>query len=283
MVWIQYGTYRGCILYYSDTEPRLYWSPCVAGASTSKTALITDIDLTLGPVEPPPPEPPEDYIEETYRGVDIWWKVALEMFWAQVAVGYVAVSETLEEIYLRIDEILEFLEPPEEPPDGLFAQVVAAVQVWVNEIIGDRLQPVYNWIDNVLAGARSAWEGLVADAVSLISDVSGALFNLTVEVGDRWDAFNTLTLPGIFDFITSKADEISGTIDLAKTEIDESVITKFVDFAEWVRGLLAELDPHNILPDPQGYIATAFDTLIEPWVTKIVESFWTGLEEGLEE
>lgn len=56
MVWIEYGEYRGCTLNYSDTDPKLYWSPCVAGASYSHDALILDIDLTLGPVEPPEPE-----------------------------------------------------------------------------------------------------------------------------------------------------------------------------------------------------------------------------------
>ncbi|GAI18484.1 unnamed protein product, partial [marine sediment metagenome] len=67
MVWIDYDEYRGCILKYSDTDPRLYWSPCVAYPSTSKAALRADIDLTLGPEEPEEPEPPQDYIEDTYK------------------------------------------------------------------------------------------------------------------------------------------------------------------------------------------------------------------------
>jgi len=111
---------------------------------------------------------------------------------------------------------------------------------------------------------------------------------------------NTITY--IDESIDYWGDQVTQYIDNSITYIDESIdywgdqitqnITniigvsqdilenRLVDFAAWVHGLLSELDPHNVLPDPQGYIATAFNTLIAPWVEGIVRSFWEGFEEG---
>lgn len=236
------------------------------------------------PPPPPPPEPPEEpEFIETYREVDIYWLPTLDMYRAEVAVGYVATGLTLPEIRASIDEILAFLEPPEEPPDSLFAQVVAAIQVWVNEVIGGRLQPVYDWIDNVLAGARTAWEGLVADVVAYVDGVAAAVISLGGEVWDRWDTFTTLTLPSIWDTITSNAADVMGAIDLKGTELEASMDAKLVDFTAWVNGLFALLDPHAFLEDPLGFIKGAFNTFIDPWAEGIIKAFWEGLEEGLTE
>lgn len=237
----------------------------------------------LPPPPPPPPEPEEPEFVETYRDVDIYWLPDLEMYWAQVAVGYVAVAYTLEEMYPLIDEILDFLNPPEDPDEGLLAQIVAAIVAWVQENLGSHLQPIYDWIDVGLAAAQTAWEGLVADVVTYVNGVAEALTSLGEEVWDRWDEFNTVTLPGIGDALDTAVTDLTAALDTLGADLEAFIANELVDFAAWVEGLLADLDPHSLLPDPDSYIGTVFNTLISPWVEDIVKSFSDGLDEAMEE
>lgn len=220
---------------------------------------------------------------ETYKEVDIYWLPLLEVFRAQVAPGYLATSDTLPEIKIQIDDILAFLEEPEPSPGSILEQVLTQVMIWVGDSLDGWLQPLRDWVDASLAGARDAWENLVAGAVSMINSVSGALTNLGVELRDRWDTFNTLTLPSIWDTITNMFVGAINHIDTVNLNLRSFISNEFVDFAGWVEGLFAVLDPLGFLKDPLGYIKAAFDTLIEPWAGKLIESFLAGFEEGLED
>lgn len=220
---------------------------------------------------------------ETYRGVDIYWLPTLEVFKATVAPGYIAVAPTLDEIYPLIDEILAFLEDPDPDPTSILNQIMAQVMIWIDLNLAGWLQPLRDWVSGGFALAQEAWESLVADAVTLIAEVGGALALLGEEVRDRWDTFNTVILPGIGDAIAAVLVDVTAALDSFRVDIAAFITDELVVFATWVEGLLADLDPLGFLPDPDGYIATVFNTLISPWIEDIVESFWVGLEEGLED
>ena len=287
-------TYRGCEIWMltpPDYPDDVYHSPCVAGYFSKKSAVKRRICEKTGgtwvdgkcttPAPPPPPPDEEPHRVETYRGVDIWYGVTPNMYTGQVAPGYLASGWTLQECRTKIDEYLEFLNPPEEPEEGLLAQVVAAVKVWFNENIGTRLQPVYDWIDARLVNARLAWEGLVADANAVIAGVSAKLNSLGTELRGRWDAFATETLPGILDTITAKVGEVSAALDQAKTNLTSAIDTGLADMTSYVDNAVAGVDAVGFFKDPLGYIGTAFNNLIDAWVHGLVKSFGEGLQAGL--
>ncbi len=277
------GEYRGCTLLKYLLDPPRYGSPCTIYLRKNVDKVKADIDEELGPADPPPPPTDEDSLVETYRGVDIWWKVDLELYWAQVATGYVAVASTLAEMYVSIDEILEFLEPPEDPADGLFGQIIAAVKVWVKKVMPDFLQPVYDWVDSLFAAGRDAWESLIADINTVIVDVNASLTSLATDVRDRWDTFTTETLPTIFSTITHKVGEVRDALIQAQLDLISYMIKGLADMTSYVDGRILVWDPIGFLKDPAGYITGVWNMLISPWVEGVMKSFGEGFEEGLEE
>ena len=236
------------------------------------------------PPEPPPPEPPEPpRFEETYRDVAIYWLPAVNLYWAQVAPGYVAVAPTLPEIRASIDEILEFLEPPPEPPDGLLAQVVAAVKVWFNENIGYRLQPVYDWIDEGLAGARLAWENLVADTQSWVSNLFADVGISLGALRDRWDTLTTETLPNIWDTITARVGEVGAALDQMKVDLMASLDEGLKGMGDYIDDRLLNYAPQGFQSDPEKYVKDHAEERFNLKVFEFVKSFWEGVSEGLAE
>jgi len=283
MVWIPYATYRGCALHYSDTDPRRFWSPCVADPSYSDAALRADIDLTLGPEPEPDPEPPQDYIAETYRDVDIWWKVEAQLYWAQVAMGYVAMWPTLEEMRTSIDEILDYLYPPEDPEEGLFAQVVAALKTWIMENIQPWVEAwgrvVNNWITNVVEEITNVYNYLTEQITNVYN-------YLTENITYVYNTFREY-ITNVYNYTTENITNVYNTLNEYVTNIigvsEEILNQRIIGVTRWVLDLFALLDPHAFLEDPLAFIRTAFNTFINPWAEGMVRAFWEGFEEGLEE
>ena len=280
-------TYRACSIWYYYAgllvSFEVWDTPCVTATYFQSLQNCRDgIDAELGPVVIIPPDE-EPYLEEVYEDVEIWWKPTLNTFWAQVAPGYVAVDANLSDIRLSIDGILEFLNPPEDPDAGLFAQIVAALQVWVNEVLGDSLQPIYDLIDAVLAAAGTYADDLFTAAGTLIDDVSAELASLAAEVGDQWDNFTTVTLPGILEDIEAKAAEIEEAIDTKIAEFQEAIDQGFVDMSTYIDKKVAALDTVDFFEDPPKYISGIFALLGLAKETGMIESFLAGLLEGLEE
>jgi len=290
MVWIEYGEYRGCILYYSDTEPKLYYSPCIAGAAASHAALLYAIDLELGPEpppEPPPPEPPEDpelpYYIETYRDIQIWYNPEYDFYRATISGVTTVYGETVEEVRAKIDEVLDGLEPPEDPLEGLFAQVVAAIKVWVQDNIISWVtqwgQVVNNWITNVVEEITNVYNYITEQITNVYNDLRTYVTNV----------FNTVNeyVTNVFNAYNEYITNVHNTFNEYVTNIigvsEEILAERLVGLTTWVMDLFKTLDPQGILKDPLGYIKAAFDTLIAPWGEGIVKAFWEGFEEGLKE
>jgi len=215
--------------------------------------------------------------------VDVWLILPDEYYWAQVEVGYIAIAWTLTEVRRNIDEILAFLYPDEEPPEGLLAQIWAQIVAWFDENIGARLQPILDTIDVRFAGAKAAWEKRVADfgawASSLFADQGAHLEDLD----DRWDTWDTETMPNIYGVMEAMAGDFDDALakkaaDLQASEAELRILGDEATKAD-VRGWF----PAEFLKDPLGYIGAAFTGLISSWVEGITKSFWEGFEEGLEE
>jgi len=311
-------TYRGCKIYkYTppDVPETVYGSPCIASQHFTITAVKKRICEATGgswvdgacTAPPPPPTLPFpcpvcgflfdteaalqahiasrhlDKPIEVYRGVEIWWSVSLNMFRAQVEVGYVAVGLTLPVIRASIDEILEFLNPPEDPLEGLLAQVVAAVKAWFEPIWAPLSSAwdsfiTYTWpaLGTALARLGDSWDAFTAET---LPKLTGALTNL----GDRWDTLRTETLPGIWAAITAKGAEFQAALDRKAADLRASLDKGLADNREWMGNFAKLMDPMGFLKDPVGFINAAFAIQGEIANTVAVKSFWEGFEEGLEE
>ena len=312
-------TYRGCVIYFVPMAEVLgkpaYSTPCLSGEWFWTVQATRDaIDEAVGPPPPPPPtvytcpkcgaefsteaalqahmedahpppKPPTEEREfvETYRDVDVWLLLPDELYWAQVAVGYVALAWTLPEVRVEIDKILEMLYPPEEPPEGLLAQVVAEVKAWFEENIGERLQPVLDFIDVKLDGLRAWGKEQFAEASAETADVRADLGTRYEDLDARWDVLDTETLPDLHDTIEAMAAGVGTTVDQKIIDLQDSEEELRALGDEAVKADVRDWFPAEFLKDPLGYIGTAFSDLIDAWIGGVVRSFWEGFEEGLEE
>lgn len=286
-------TYRGCEIYMltpPSAEETVYGSPCVRLLYKKKSAVKKRIcqgdgwDWVLGvcvePGPPPTPPPPEPYLEEVYRDVEIWWMPKLTMFRAEVAPGYVAVGWTLEVVKENIDAILEYLNPPEEPPEGILAQVVAEVKAW--------FAPIFTPL-------ATAWDAFITETWPALGDT-------LTELGDTWDMFTTETLPSIWDTITARAAELNAAMEQARVNrdaairenavnlreaIDEKTAAlhavldnRITDLTTYVDQAVAGVDTVGFFEDPLGYIGNVFGTLIDTWVHGVIGDLAAGIQAG---
>jgi len=289
-------TYRGCGIYrYTppDVPETVYGSPCIVGQYFTISAVRKRICAATGGLwvdgtctaAPPPPEPPPpaDYLAETYRDVEIWWVTSLNMFRAQVAAGYVAVGLTLPIIRAAIDEILDFLNPPEDPLEGLLAQVIAAVKAWFEPIWAPLSSAwdsfiTYTWpaLGASLSNLKASWDEF---RTQTWVDLTAAFTSL----GARWDAFTSGTLPGIWDAITAKGAEFQAALTNKAAELRAALDQGLADNREWMGNFAKLMDPQGFLKDPVGFINAAFALQGEIANNLAVKSFWEGFEEGLAE
>ena len=311
-------TYRGCAIYkYTppDVPETVYGSPCIVGQYFTISAVKKRICEATGgswvdgacTVAPPPPTLPFpcpicgflfdteaalqahivsrhlDKPIEVYRGVEIWWSVSLNMFRAQVEVGYVAVGLTLPIIRASIDEILEFLSPPEDPLEGLLAQVVAEVQAWFSPLI----TPLQNAWSSFWTSTWPAWTASFNSLKASWDEFrTRAWVDLTTAftgLGASWDAFWTKTLPDVWAAITAKGAEFQAALNKKASDIMASLEQGLADNREWMGNFAKLMDPQGFLKDPVGFINAAFAIQGEIANTVAVKSFWEGFEEGLQE
>jgi len=238
------------------------------------------------PIPPPPtPLPPDEEPEfiETYREVDIYWLPTLEIYWAQVAVGYTATGGTLDEIKTNIDEILDFLNPPEDPDEGLLAQIIA----WVESLFDTIVTPLsvawdnfitFTWpaLGSVLTTLGDEWDSFKTTTLITITDTLTAL-------GDMWDVFTDETLPGILDTVDEKLGILHDAVLEDLTDLGTAIDTKLTDLGTYIDDKVAEIDTVGFFEDPVAYISGVFAMVGLLRETSIIESFLEGFEEGLEE
>lgn len=281
-----FGEYRGCtlLLYPAVREtPARYGSSCTIYLRSDIDRVKADIDALLGPAEEPEPEPEVDHVEETYRGVTIWHKVAQGVFWAQVATGYTAQWSTLSKMHSTIDEILEFLEPDEDPGEGLFAQVVAAVKVWVQRYLPDWVLEFGRVINNVINNITEN----ITNVYNTISEYVTNVYNYVTE--NITNVYNTTKkyITNITKYITEEiTNVINNTYNYVTNIIgitQEALNQGLSDNRAWVTAFFKLMDPMGFLKDPLGTINAAFTIQREIAGNKMIGSFLEGLEEGLEE
>ena len=186
-------------------------------------------------------------------------------------------------MHVTIDEILEFLEPPEDPEEGLFAQVVAAVKTWIMENIQPWLQQwgevVNNWITNVVEEITNVYNYVTESITNVVNNV----YDYVTNVYNTTREYITNSYTYVTESITNNFSEVNEYVTNIIGVSEESLAEKITGVRAWVVDFVRLSDPYGFLKDPQGYIATAFNTLIAPWGQGIVKAFWEGFEEGLEE
>jgi len=289
-------TYRGCEIYKltpPNSEGTTYGSPCVTLLYNTISAVRKRICQGQGwswvdgkcvePGEPEPPAPPEPYLEETYRGVEIWWVPSLNMFRAEVAPGYVAVGWTLPVIREGIDAILEYLNPPEEPEEGLLAQITAAVKAWVLEYMPGWVlewgQNVWNTVTNIVENITNVYNDLREYVTNKYYDmreyVTNRYYDLRKYVTNVYnDTYQYLT-----QNITNIVQNITNVIGASTEWVDE----RLADNREWTVNFFKLMDPTGFLKDPLGTVSAAFALWKLAADNVVVESFLAGFEEGLAE
>jgi len=194
-----------------------------------------------------------------------------------------AVHASLDEIKILIDEILDFLNPPEDPEEGLFAQVVAAVKVWVLENIQPWVESwgkvVQNFVTNTVEAITNVVNNITEEITNVLNEVNNYVTNVSNTVNEY--------VTNVSHYLTEEITNVFNTTQEYVTNIigvsEDSLLEKILGVRSWVLGLFAVLDPQGVLKDPLGYVGAAFDTLIAPWGEGIVTSFWEGFKEALEE
>ena len=313
-------TYRGCGMYWYAAGTwyayAVYDSPCVPGKTfTSPISLMNAIDAALGGEEPPeptpnypcpycgetfyteaamaahiasehppaPPPPEENVFIEIYRDVEIWFSNVSNTYTAQVAPGYLAAGFTLEECRTSIDDILAVLYPPEDPEEGLFAQIVAAVQVWVLANMPSWVlqwgEVIQNFITNVTEEITNVYNYVTENITNVINEFSEYVTNV----------FNTFNeyISNVYNYVTQNITNVLNTfneyVSNVYNYVTQNITNNAYETITYVTNVIGVLDPFGFLKDPMGYITGAWNLLIDPWAHGIVKSFWEGLEEGLEE
>lgn len=241
------------------------------------------VDLGCPPWEGPDMPPPDDYIAYTYRDIDIWWDVTYSRYYAHVALGYNVQANTRPEIEAQIDEILELLEPPEDPPTGLLAQIINNVKTWF-------IANIQSWVE--------AWGQIINNVTNYIDDsvnywgdqitqyIDNTVTYWTEEITNVYNTFREY-VTNTYNYWTEEITNIYNTINEYVTNVTEniynSVVNNTYNTIQNITNIIGVLDPFGFLSDPQGYITGVWNMLIDPWAHSMIESFWKGLDEGLEE
>jgi len=282
-------TYRGCDIYHYDagdiTPGAVYGTPCVTGYWNTLAGCRSAIDRKLGAVTPPPPPPPEeeDRLVETYRDVEIWWIASVSMYRAQVAAGYVAVGYTLEEVRAGIDEILAFLNPPEEPPDGLFAQVTAAVKAWVLANLPDWVlewgKVINNWITNTYETIQNVYNDFVTYVTNVYNNAYEYITNtynyLTENISNVYN-YLTENITNIYNNTSEYITNVTGV----SQEILDNTLAGIISF---INDRLLNYAPQGFQSNPEKFIQDHAEERYHSMLEEAIRSFWEGFEEGLKE
>lgn len=270
-------TYRGVDIFQYLVSG--WYTFTYAGITYSLPLTLAEVRAAIDAVIDAVEEP--TFIE-VYRGYEIWRRPDDGLFFSNVTEYVTIIGETLEQIRVNIDTYITSMEDPALDPGPILEQLMTWIMNWVTLNLEGWLAPVYDWITAALAGAHAAWTATFGALATVVSDINAALTSLGTEMRDRWDTFSTLTLPSIWDTITSNAADAMATIDLKGTEMEASMDAKLVDFVMWVEDFVKLSDPYAFLKDPVGFITTAFNTLIAPHTEGIIKSFKEGFEEGQE-
>lgn len=220
---------------------------------------------------------------ETYRGVDIYLQPTTGFFTAHVEAGYNAVAVTIPELKVLIDDILEFLNPPEDPDDGLFAQIIMAVKVWVLEFIPE-------WVLEWGTIVNNYFTDIVENITNVYNDlrdyVTNVYNNVYETINNTYNTFREY-ITNVYNYLTEEITNIYNNTYNYFTEVigvtAEWVDARLVDMTAYIDSRIALLDPTNFLVNPPEYISGIFSLLGLTRETEMIESFLAGLEEGLTE
>ncbi len=196
---------------------------------------------------------PDEWREE-FEGVDIYWQPSQDRFWAQVADGYVAVGNTIEEIRASILEILEFLDPT---PTDTWAWPLNLVQEWFedlyNKVVSGPMQalqsfwtahimPKLEWVRDQIDITIHWLRDQIVPIISGIATTLGTLWNnisfvvssgfqslgsyFSTLYGWLWDNINPI-ISGIATTLGSVWDDIAFRVDIGYQAINNYLSTLF--------------------------------------------------------
>ncbi len=223
-----------------------------------------------------------DFIE-TYRDVDIYWKPTISLYWAQVAVGYIAISETLDDIKMQIDSILAFLYPDEDPDEGLFAQIGVAIQVWVMDLMPGWVLEWGTIVNNYLTETIENITNIYNDLSEYVTNVYNNVYELVENTYNTFQEYVTNSYNYLTEEITNVYNNTYNYFSEVIGASVEWVDDRLVDMTAYIDSRIALLDPNNFLANPPEYISGIFSILGLAKETGMIESFLAGLVEGLDE
>lgn len=252
------------------------------GGYTSPDLMLND-NVTYNITLFPPPLEEKPYLAEVYRDIEIWWKPSISAYTAEVTPLHKAAWPTLPEMRAWIDEILLLLYPPEDPYEGLFAQIVVAVQVWVlvnmpgwvlewGSIVNNYLTEVINNITNVYNDLRQY--------------ITNVYNNVYETINNTYNTFREY-ITNVYNYITEETTNIYNTTNEYVTNIIgtsvEWVEERLAYMRTYVDGRLAVWDSTSFLANPLGIISGVFAASRLVAEHDVIERFWLGFEEGLTE
>jgi len=251
MSWLFIEKHNTVAIYFWDAQDewRGYWFGWEGEQQGSFTTVVDAreaIDVFMGEPEPEPepeepepeePEPEEPELIETYRDIDIYWLPTANLFRAQVAAGYLAVGETLDEVKLGINEILEFLEPA---PEGEWPWPMNGVQEWFGELWNNVLAapvnavqsfwdahilPKLDWIKDRLSESIEWVYDQLRPIISHISTAIGDVWTgVTTEIANMWSGLSA-KITNIGDWIWQQVEPAITAVTTAMNEALKGIST----------------------------------------------------------
>lgn len=295
---IYVGTYMGCNIYRltpPDVPEAVYHSPCVVGYYYKESAVRKRIcqgrDGTWvdGECEFPPEPEPDEFIE-TYRGVDIYWQPAYNRYWAQVAIGSLAVEPTLPGIKILIDQILDVLEPPPEDEwtfllepihdwfNNLMDKVVAIPAITLQSFWMEHIQPKLEWVrDQIDLTVNWVYDQLEPIMRGISVTLGYVWDGLATSINNMWTALAT-NITNIGSWIWNKVKPMLTAIN---TKIAETWETVSTTISTGLSGLLSAVS--DSLTSFRTALTNAFNTGIS-WIgtniSEMASTLWTSISAG---
>jgi len=219
---------------------------------------------------------------DLYRGSEIWWNYIIEIFWAVVEGKYTLQNASLSGLQGDIDDTLDILYPP-SPGGSILSQLFTETKAWVTSQIrgwviqwGKVYENFTTYIDDSITYWTEEITNYIDDSVNYWGDIINNVYNTTEE-------YITNNITNVTEQIDNTYNEITKIYNQTIGASAEWVNEQLVATRAWMENYAILMDPSGFLQDPLGYINAAFGVQQEILGLDMVESFWTGFEEGLAE
>ena len=166
---------------------------------------------------------------------------------------------------------------------SLLSDIKAAIIDQVLNLIKSAVSGVKDWVDARIQDTIAGLTQIYNTVEEYTTNVYETIEEYVTNVYNTVEEYTTNVYETVEKYVTNKyytTEEFVTNIIGASTEWVED---RLVDMTAYIDDKIGSLDPTGFLQDPPTYISGVFSILGLAKETKMVESFLSGLIEGLDE